>query len=71
MNTSKSAYYIFQATCPILLNRFAMVIDNLFTPEECARLVAKVESEKEWETAAINVGAGAQVCAIICETPIY
>ncbi|CCO29491.1 hypothetical protein BN14_03504 [Rhizoctonia solani AG-1 IB] len=42
-------------------HKFAMVIDNLFTPEECARLVAKVESEKEWETAAINVGAGAQV----------
>ncbi|CAE6406106.1 unnamed protein product [Rhizoctonia solani] len=42
-------------------HKFAMVIDNLFTPEECTRFVAKVESEKEWETAAINVAANAQV----------
>ncbi|CAE6441742.1 unnamed protein product [Rhizoctonia solani] len=42
-------------------HRFAMVIDNLFTPEDCARYVAKVESEKEWEQAAVNTAANAQV----------
>ncbi|KAJ1302065.1 hypothetical protein OPQ81_000899 [Rhizoctonia solani] len=42
-------------------HKFAMVIDNLFTPEDCARYVAKVESEKEWEQAAINIGANAQI----------
>ncbi|CAE6458432.1 unnamed protein product [Rhizoctonia solani] len=41
--------------------KFAMVIDNLFTPEDCARFVAKVESEKEWEAAAVNIAANAQI----------
>ncbi|CAE6416461.1 hypothetical protein ACGC1H_002256 [Rhizoctonia solani] len=42
-------------------HKFAVVIDNLFTPEECARYVAKVESEKEWEQAAVNIAANAQI----------
>ncbi|CAE6444371.1 unnamed protein product [Rhizoctonia solani] len=42
-------------------HKFAMVIDNLFTPEDCARYIAKVESEKEWEQAAVNLGPNAQI----------
>ncbi|CAE6446473.1 unnamed protein product [Rhizoctonia solani] len=42
-------------------HKFAMVIDNLFTPEDCARYIAKVESEKEWEQAAINIAKNAQI----------
>ncbi|CAE6531580.1 unnamed protein product [Rhizoctonia solani] len=40
-------------------HKFAMVIDNLFTPEECARYLTKVESEKVWEQAAVG-GINAQ-----------
>ncbi|KAJ1305837.1 hypothetical protein OPQ81_010562 [Rhizoctonia solani] len=41
---------------PEYKNKFAIVIDNLFTPEDCARYIAKVESEKEWKQAAIGDG---------------
>jgi hypothetical protein len=41
----------------ISLNRFTIVIDNLFTPEDCARYVAKVESEKEWKIAGVGAAA--------------
>ncbi|CAE6506527.1 unnamed protein product [Rhizoctonia solani] len=44
---------------PEYKHKFAMVIDNLFTPEDRARYIAKVESEKEWEAA----GVGASVTA--------
>lgn len=37
-----------------------MVIDNLFTPEDCARYVATAEASKDWDAAAINVGPGPQ-----------
>ncbi|KAG8743195.1 hypothetical protein FRC10_000266 [Ceratobasidium sp. 414] len=30
-------------------HKFAMVIDNLFTPEDCARYVAAAEASKEWD----------------------
>ncbi|KDN46893.1 hypothetical protein RSAG8_03970, partial [Rhizoctonia solani AG-8 WAC10335] len=40
-------------------HKLAMVIDNLFTPEHCARYITKVESEKEWEVA----GVGASLTA--------
>ncbi|CAE6439632.1 hypothetical protein RSOLAG22IIIB_04431 [Rhizoctonia solani] len=46
---------------PEYKDKFAIVIDNLFTPEDCARYLAQVESEKEWEQAAINIAANAQV----------
>ncbi|KAG9127806.1 hypothetical protein FRC07_008998 [Ceratobasidium sp. 392] len=39
-------------------HRFAMVIDNLFTPEDCERYIAAAESAKEWEVAAVNGGPG-------------
>ncbi|QRV81987.1 2OG-Fe(II) oxygenase family protein [Ceratobasidium sp. AG-Ba] len=41
-------------------NKFAMVIDNLFTPEDCARYVAAAEASKQWEVAAINGGQDLQ-----------
>ncbi|KAF8755536.1 Oxidoreductase domain containing protein [Rhizoctonia solani] len=34
---------------------------QLVYPEDCARFVAKVESEKEWEAAAVNIAANAQI----------
>jgi hypothetical protein len=33
-----------------------MVIDNLFTPEDCARYLAAAEASKDWDVAAINGG---------------
>jgi hypothetical protein len=44
--------------------RFAMVIDNLFTPEDCTRYVAAAEASKDWEVAAVNAGPDTQVCII-------
>ncbi|KAG8733746.1 hypothetical protein FRC11_003093 [Ceratobasidium sp. 423] len=46
---------------PEYKHRFAVVIDNLFTPEDCARYIARAESEKGWEQAAINLTANEQV----------
>ncbi|CAE7112922.1 unnamed protein product [Rhizoctonia solani] len=40
---------------PEYKNRFAIVVDNLFTPEDCARYGAMVEAEKEWEDAGVGV----------------
>ncbi|CAE6464409.1 unnamed protein product [Rhizoctonia solani] len=42
---------------PEYRHKFTMVIDNLFTPEDCARYIAMVESEKEWEVAGVGVVA--------------
>ncbi|KAG8728793.1 hypothetical protein FRC12_021481, partial [Ceratobasidium sp. 428] len=39
-------------------HRFAMVIDNLFTAEDCERYIAAAEAAQEWEVAAINGGPG-------------
>ncbi|KAH7338330.1 hypothetical protein B0J17DRAFT_572331, partial [Rhizoctonia solani] len=41
--------------------RFAIVIDNLFTPEDCARYIAKVESEKKWEQAGVGASVEARM----------
>lgn len=41
-----------------------MVIDNLFTPEDCARYLATVEAAKDWEVAGVNIGPDAQVCTV-------
>ncbi|KAG8711738.1 hypothetical protein FRC08_015522 [Ceratobasidium sp. 394] len=41
-------------------HKFAMVIDNLFTPEDCARYIAAAEASKEWDVAAINGGGDFQ-----------
>ncbi|KAL5634114.1 hypothetical protein ACGC1H_006071 [Rhizoctonia solani] len=46
-----------QLGLPEYKHKFAMVIDNLFTPQDCARYLAKVESQCEWKTA----GVGGQV----------
>ncbi|EUC59245.1 2OG-Fe(II) oxygenase family protein [Rhizoctonia solani AG-3 Rhs1AP] len=43
-----------QLGLPEYKHKFAMVIDNLFTPQDCARYLAKVESEHEWKTAGVG-----------------
>lgn len=43
---------------------FALVIDNLFTPEECEALLLLAQSGgNKWEAALINVGNGHQMLA--------
>ncbi|KAG8728795.1 hypothetical protein FRC12_021483 [Ceratobasidium sp. 428] len=41
---------------PEYKHKFAVVIDNLFTPEDCARYLDAAQVEKEWEAAALNGG---------------
>ncbi|KAJ3539161.1 hypothetical protein NMY22_g4857 [Coprinellus aureogranulatus] len=38
---------------------YVKVIDDLFTPEECAALIALAESDAEWAQAAVHYGLGA------------
>lgn len=43
---------------------FALVIDDLFTPEECETLLSLAQSgDDKWENALINAGGGHQVLA--------
>lgn len=43
---------------------FALVIDNLFTPEECETLLSIAQSgDDKWESALVNAGGGYQVLA--------
>lgn len=37
---------------------FALIIDDLFTPEECAELLKYAEGKAKWEAARVNVGGG-------------
>ena len=37
---------------------YVKVIDNFFTPEECAELIALAESDSQWEQAAVHYGLG-------------
>ncbi|KAG8878600.1 hypothetical protein FRB97_002382 [Tulasnella sp. 331] len=39
---------------PEYKHKYALVIDNLFTPADCAKLLNAAESAKEWEVAQIN-----------------
>ncbi|KAF8063179.1 hypothetical protein FPV67DRAFT_1563380 [Lyophyllum atratum] len=39
-------------------NCYIKVLDDIFTPEECASLVALAESDQEWQTALISTSAG-------------
>ncbi|CUA73300.1 hypothetical protein RSOLAG22IIIB_05248 [Rhizoctonia solani] len=48
-----------QLGLPEYKHKFAMVIDNVLTPDDCARYLAKVQSQKAWEPA----GVGASVTA--------
>ncbi|QRV81986.1 2OG-Fe(II) oxygenase family protein [Ceratobasidium sp. AG-Ba] len=41
---------------PEYKHKFAVVIDNLFTPEDCTRYLETAQVEKDWEAAAINGG---------------
>lgn len=47
---------------PEYANSFAMAIDDLAIPEECAALLAAAASsaESKWEQAMINIGNGEQ-----------
>ncbi|KAG8998901.1 hypothetical protein FRB94_006611 [Tulasnella sp. JGI-2019a] len=42
---------------PEYQHRYALIIDNLFTPADCQKLLDAAESAKEWEVAQVN-GAG-------------
>lgn len=43
---------------------FALVIDDLFTPEECGTLLSLAQSgDDKWEDALLNTGGGHQVLA--------
>ncbi|KAF8880308.1 hypothetical protein BD779DRAFT_1549538 [Infundibulicybe gibba] len=37
---------------------YIKVIDNVFTPQECADLIALAESDSKWEQAAVHYGLG-------------
>lgn len=37
-------------------DRFVLIIDNLFTAQDCARYLAAAEASNEWQVAAINGG---------------
>ncbi|KAG8852802.1 hypothetical protein FRB96_008490 [Tulasnella sp. 330] len=43
---------------PEYKHKYALVIDNLFTPADCAKLLNAAESAKEWEVAQINGTGG-------------
>ena len=50
------------STTPLAQNydgHYVKVIDNLFTSEECAALIALAESDQEWKQAAVHYGLGA------------
>ncbi|KAG9093391.1 hypothetical protein FRC06_011538, partial [Ceratobasidium sp. 370] len=41
---------------PEYRHKYAVVIDNLFTPEDCTRYLELAQVEREWEAAALNGG---------------
>ncbi|KAG9100152.1 hypothetical protein FS749_016104 [Ceratobasidium sp. UAMH 11750] len=41
---------------PEYRHKYAVVIDNLFTPEDCARYLELAQVERQWEAAALNAG---------------
>lgn len=41
---------------PEYRHKFALVIDNLFTAQDCARYLELAEESKDWEVAALNGG---------------
>ncbi|KAF8599326.1 hypothetical protein BDV93DRAFT_311123 [Ceratobasidium sp. AG-I] len=41
---------------PEYRHKFVLVVDNLFTAQDCARYLAAAEASNEWEVAAINGG---------------
>lgn len=43
---------------PEYSHRKAFVIDNLFTPEDCQRLLTAAESKSSWVPAKLNAGGG-------------
>ncbi|KAF8962932.1 hypothetical protein BDZ97DRAFT_2019974 [Flammula alnicola] len=38
---------------------YVKIIDDLYTPQECAELIALAESDQEWKQAAVHYGLGA------------
>ncbi|TFK22845.1 oxidoreductase [Coprinopsis marcescibilis] len=38
---------------------YVKILDDVFTPEECAALIALAESDQEWKQAAVHYGLGA------------
>jgi hypothetical protein len=38
---------------------YVKIIDDLFTPKECAELISLAESDAEWKEAAVHYGLGA------------
>ncbi|MCJ1471691.1 hypothetical protein MMC13_000331 [Lambiella insularis] len=51
-----------QTALPENAKLYAVVLDNVFTAEECAQLVAAAEARTDgvWEAAMINIGMGMQ-----------
>lgn len=51
-----------KAGLPEYANSFAVAIENLVTPAECAALLAAAEStsDGDWEQAMVNIGGGRQ-----------
>ncbi|KAF9448733.1 hypothetical protein P691DRAFT_729118 [Macrolepiota fuliginosa MF-IS2] len=46
-------------TLPEYSRCYCKVIDDVFSPEDCAALIALAESDNEWEQAAVHYGLGA------------
>ncbi|GLB42583.1 putative prolyl 4-hydroxylase alpha subunit homolog [Lyophyllum shimeji] len=42
-------------------NCYIKVLDNVFTPEDCAALIALAESDQRWQTAMISTSSGDRV----------
>ena len=42
----------------IYAGHYVKIIDDLFSPEECAALIKLAESEAEWQQAAVHYGIG-------------
>src|SRR6266498_1755317 len=42
----------------VYAGHYVKIIDDLFTPEECAALIKLAESDAEWQQAAVHYGIG-------------
>lgn len=67
LSTESSTYDVYApvvdwASTPLTQDyegHYVKIIDDLFTPKECAELIALAESDAEWKEAAVHYGLGA------------
>jgi hypothetical protein len=56
--TTNHPLFDFSPTLPEYSHSYCKIIDDVFTPDECAALIALAESDSQWVQAAVHYGIG-------------